>query len=243
VDPHALPALSNHPGRTVGLRIEEHPRARAGELRRIGADLIWLTGHRFVEPTGPERVEIKSYLVNGGMLFASACCGRRDFDEVFQPWARALFGAERWEQVPPDDPLMTGSFAPGVASSLHALSYKRGPDGAAPARLDWPVLWGIRHNNRWITPKPSPPTSCSTRRDIVTRKTRTTSKSEPGCPEARSVPRQRGIAAPCRRATRAASGSNRWLGHGCSTGGGIVSKARPERTRAIWRTGVRTRRL
>ena len=149
-DPRSLHTFSDRLERTVGLHIEEVPRARAGELRRLDADLIWLTGHAFSLPSGSDRVQIRSYLVNGGMMFASACCGRQAFDDAFGPWAEALFGPDRWELIPPDDPLMTGSFAPGVASSLHALTYKRGRDGAAPARLDWPVLRGIRHNDRWM---------------------------------------------------------------------------------------------
>lgn len=149
-DPGSIRALSARLARTAGLALEDISESQGRSAVDRDADLAWLVGHSFVELDRADRVALKSYLVNGGTMFASACCGRRDFDASFGPWARALFGEDRWVQVPPDDPLMTGAFAPGVASSLHGLEYKPARDGSSPARLDWPLLYGVRHNERWM---------------------------------------------------------------------------------------------
>ena len=145
-----LKHLSERIAGRIGVGIDEQDAVTAEQARQSHAQVIWLTGHTFEPPSAAGRVELKSFVAGGGMLLASACCGDPAFHETFQSWAMELFGPDRWEQIPQDDPLLTGSFAPGLASSLHGLSYRRSFDGGEPAHLDWPILYGIRHRDRWV---------------------------------------------------------------------------------------------
>jgi len=147
---HGLRQLSERLSARLGIAIEEKPAVKASGARNARAELLFLTGHTFKPPNAAGRIELKSYLAGGGTLLASACCGASTFDETFRPWAEELFGQDKWEQIPADDPIMTGAFAPGLASSLHGLSYRAVPGGGAPARLDWPILYGIRQRGRWM---------------------------------------------------------------------------------------------
>ena len=46
--------------------------------------IIFLTGHMDFSLTDPEIAGLRNYLRNGGLLFASACCGRQPFDNALR---------------------------------------------------------------------------------------------------------------------------------------------------------------
>ena len=121
----------------------------ASQAADRGVDVLWLTGHTFRKLPVDEEVALRSFLKAGGSLIVSACCGREAFDEAFQPFAVDMFGAKAWVRVPPDDSLMTGDFAPGLANSLRGLQLKLRYKGNLPARLDRPILYGVLIDDRW----------------------------------------------------------------------------------------------
>ena len=135
----------------MGLALEVRPPATPVNARKENTKVLLLTGHTFEVDDTPGKAELESYVTTGGgTLLVNAASGSEAFDAAFQNWARELFGQDRWVRIPQDDPLMTGAFAPGLANSLAGLSYRRTKDGGAPARLDWPTLYGVKHRDRWV---------------------------------------------------------------------------------------------
>jgi hypothetical protein len=45
---------------------------------------------------------------------------------------------------------MTGSFAPELAEPLAGLSYRERYASPPPSRMDRPILYGIKQNDRWV---------------------------------------------------------------------------------------------
>jgi hypothetical protein len=150
-DPYAERRLSEILTRRTGLGLEERPALDFAGLPDADAQVLWLCGHEFVPPDQAEAEQLKTYLQEkDALLFASPSYGSAAFDEAFQAWAIDLFGADRWEMIPSNDPIMTGELAGGLGSTLAALTMRRGLDGLPPMRLDWPILHGVRHEGRWI---------------------------------------------------------------------------------------------
>ena len=58
-------------------------------------------------------------------------------------------GEKRWVRIPPDDHLITGDSAEGLASSLRAMNLKLRYLGSAPPRIDVPIFHGVRIDDRW----------------------------------------------------------------------------------------------
>ena len=143
IDPAALRHLHTRLSPRIGLGIEEHGAVRAEDVSTCNADMLWLTGHTFTPSTAFGESELHGFLRNGGTLVALACSGREEFDGAFQRFARELFGDDAWQRIPQDDPIMTGDFAPGLASSLHAMSLRQRFRANLPPRLDWPILYGV----------------------------------------------------------------------------------------------------
>ena len=136
--------------RRLALGIEEKPAVDPRNVRAADVPLLWLSGHEFKPPEELGGNELKEYLRAGGTLLASASCGSKAFDDAFVPWAQNLFGGDRWETIPADDPIMTGSFPGRLGRTLHALTLPSGLDGTPSVRLAWPILDGVRDEGRWM---------------------------------------------------------------------------------------------
>jgi hypothetical protein len=149
-DEAALPRLDHALRGRIGLGVKELEAAPPERVERVRPDVVWVTGHRFVAPSVPGTEGIHRYLERGGTLFASSCCGRTEFQRSFQQWAVQTFGEDRWVPIPSTDPLMRGQVSGGLGSPLHGLQYRQSQPRGVPARLDWPLLYGVREGDRWI---------------------------------------------------------------------------------------------
>jgi hypothetical protein len=149
IAPDALRHLSARLSKRVDLQLDERPAVTARDARNSDAAVLWLTGHAFEPFRAAGRVELKAYLNAGGTLVASACSGSEAFDASFQAFASALYGPDQWRRIEPDDQLMTGAFAPELAKPLIGLQYRERYKAPPPARLDWPILYGIQRDGRW----------------------------------------------------------------------------------------------
>jgi Domain of unknown function (DUF4159) len=70
--------------------------------------VVYMTGHHEVNLTDAELLGLKNYLANGGVVFASSCCGRRAFDVSFrQTMARVLPKGAALKTLPLKHPLYT----------------------------------------------------------------------------------------------------------------------------------------
>ncbi len=71
----------------------------------FNAPLIYLTGHEQFELSPKEIAALRTYLENGGFLFAEACCGRKGFDAAFRKIIRAVLPGHDLVRIPQDSPL------------------------------------------------------------------------------------------------------------------------------------------
>ncbi len=150
VDPDAFKHLSTALSLRVGLGVDKRDAMQASDTHLRDAEVLFVTGHTFEPLDSNGRARLKSYLSLGGTLIASACCGSKDFDVQFQEFAIGLFGPEAWKPIPSDDPLKTGSFAPGLGVPLKDLSFRQRHRGSKAAHFEYPLLYGIWHKDRWV---------------------------------------------------------------------------------------------
>lgn len=71
----------------------------------FNAPLLYLTGHEHFELKPAEQAALRSYLENGGFLFAEACCGRKGFDLAFRRMIAAVLPGRELARIPADHAL------------------------------------------------------------------------------------------------------------------------------------------
>jgi hypothetical protein len=64
------------------------------------APLLYLTGHEHFTLKQSEAANLRRYLMNGGFLFAEACCGRKGFDLAFRQLMRTVLPGRPLEPIP-----------------------------------------------------------------------------------------------------------------------------------------------
>ncbi|MHC5112147.1 MAG: DUF4159 domain-containing protein [Planctomycetota bacterium] len=149
IKPAFIDRLSEMMIDTTGVGLKAIGGIKARNARRKKPNILWLTGTRFVTPQAVDRVELKAYLAAGGTLVASPACGNTEFDDDFRSFASGLFGADAWQRIPEDDPLLTGSF---FESDDFALSPARFRDrlGSPPSGPAESLrLFGLKRDDRW----------------------------------------------------------------------------------------------
>jgi hypothetical protein len=143
------------------------------ETRGLGLDVVLQTDdvdpatekvldYRFLYMHGrrkftadPERLKhLKFVLKSGGLLFADACCGSRDFDESFRDLMAKLWagekGSPKLEPIPPGDELYGRELNGEPITTVRCR--REGPDGKRPEpeyREVAPALEGVKVNGRW----------------------------------------------------------------------------------------------
>ncbi len=186
----ALKNLSGRLAERYGLGVEEGPPVRAVNAHASDASVLWLTGHTLGRFGDKETESVKAYLAGGGMLIASPCCGRPSrteptdgrqlwttvrqaddakdtpapvtaFDATFLDWASGAFHPLTWEPILSSDPIISGAVRKGLAPPLTGLTYRPRFAGLISARIDRPVLYGLRRNDRWIAVYSPYDLSCS----------------------------------------------------------------------------------
>lgn len=148
-DPTSLHHLAERARATLGINLKILDPVPPEKARLSGADLLWITGHKFEPFRAEGRVELKAFMAAGGTVIASACCGRRAFDDTFQTFAVTLYDPASWVRIVHTDALVTGSFDPTRAGPMDKLNWRRRFNAPPPARLDRPTLHGIQNDGRW----------------------------------------------------------------------------------------------
>jgi hypothetical protein len=82
--------------------------ARVEDL--AAAPILYLNGEDAFTFDPEFRKELKSFLENGGFLFASSCCASKEFDKSFRDEMKLLFPDAAWDKLPPDHPVYTARF-------------------------------------------------------------------------------------------------------------------------------------
>ncbi|HPD16834.1 MAG TPA: DUF4159 domain-containing protein [Planctomycetota bacterium] len=109
------------------------------DLRKTEAfqhPLLYMTGHDDFVLLDEEVAALRSYLRNGGILLADACCGRKDFDKAFRRELARVLPNHSLDQVPPSHPLLS------VQAKIGKVSYSGIVKQQQPD-LNAPVLEGV----------------------------------------------------------------------------------------------------
>jgi hypothetical protein len=119
------------------------------------ADFKFLYMHGRVKPgqtpfahTAKDLEMFRFSLENGGLLFADACCGDKDFDKAFRALMTVLFPKNALKQVPLND----GLFGEDInKEALTEANIKCRLDSKEPPRPMAPWLEGIQNEDgRWM---------------------------------------------------------------------------------------------
>lgn len=140
--PSAVANLLKYVARNTTLEVQFK---KAGvDLRKAEAyahSIIYLTGHDDFHLAAAEVTNLRRFLMAGGVLFASSCCGRADFDRAFR---------REMKRVMPDDDLAV--LAPGhpIFSMVYPIDKVRVTPLLAQEQpgLTAPVLEGIAVEGR-----------------------------------------------------------------------------------------------
>ena len=79
--------------------------AKAEEL--AGAPILYLKGHKEFKFDEDFRRAFKAFVDHGGFVFASACCGAKDFDKSFRTEMKRIFPDAAFEVLAPEHPVYT----------------------------------------------------------------------------------------------------------------------------------------
>ncbi len=106
--------------------------------------VVFMTGHEAPELTEAERLNVRTYLQNGGFLFASACCSSPEFDKGMRKLVRQLLPNDQLEEIPADDPTWTVPFACRDRRVMGTRAYYK------HRGTGWGPLLGVRRQGRWV---------------------------------------------------------------------------------------------
>jgi len=81
--------------------------AQLSDPKLFDLPLLYLTGHETFVLGEEEIARLRKYLLNGGMLFAEACCGRKGFDASFRDLMKKVFPDSPLRPIPPEHALFT----------------------------------------------------------------------------------------------------------------------------------------
>ena len=109
------------------------------DLRKTDAfqyPLLYMTGHDDFVLLDEEVAALRSYLRNGGILLADACCGRKAFDQAFRRELARVLPKHELEGIPPSHPLFS------LQAKIGKVSYS-GIVRQNQPELNVPLLEGV----------------------------------------------------------------------------------------------------
>jgi hypothetical protein len=116
---------------------------------------LYMHGRKDFKLDAEELKNLRANLKTGGILFADACCGKKEFDGAFRKMIEQLFAGEeskpKLEPIPLTDPLF-GKELNGLPIATVRCRRER-PDGGGPEaelRDVAPYLEGVKLNGRWV---------------------------------------------------------------------------------------------
>lgn len=106
--------------------------------------LLYVTGHEGFKLSAEEREQLKKYLLNGGFLFAEACCGRAGFDRAFREELQQIMPQNALKRIPADNSIFHKPGKITEAGITPALAGER--EGAKTLK---PELYGVEINGHF----------------------------------------------------------------------------------------------
>jgi hypothetical protein len=115
--------------------------------------LLFIHGRRDFQFSEEERLALRDYLTNGGVIFGDAICASAPFAEAFRREMQLVLPGEKFQRIPADHPLFTPEFR-GYALPKVKLRTPgtRRPDQPLSADVKEvpPILEGLRYENRYV---------------------------------------------------------------------------------------------
>jgi len=106
--------------------------------------LLYMHGRNRFTVEDSELTILRANLESGGLLFADACCGKKEFDTAFRDFAAKLFPENKLERIPLDDFLFSEALN---GKALKQVKCRRDlPEYESVA----PYLEGIKIDGRWV---------------------------------------------------------------------------------------------
>ncbi|HEV2949188.1 MAG TPA: DUF4159 domain-containing protein [Gemmataceae bacterium] len=134
--------LADRPRLDVG--VEKDP-VTPGSPRVLEYKFLYMHGRRGFEISDAGLDNLRAALQTGGLLFADACCGKKEFDAGFREFVKKLFPNEKLERIPPEDELFSQDINDNALTSVRC----RRERGAAFREVA-PELEGIKFKSRWV---------------------------------------------------------------------------------------------
>ncbi|WP_437206796.1 DUF4159 domain-containing protein [Planctomicrobium sp. SH664] len=167
--PHALRRLQTA---LRGVQLEaatETPNLAATDPLLPDYPLLYMHGRKNFQLSPEEQQALKTYLEDGGFLFADACCGASQFDGSFRILIQQMFG-KQLERIPADHEIFNMQAGYDIRrvhrripSSNPRTSGLSGEDSVGE-----PVLEGIQVNGRYVVVYSKYDLSCALERQATT---------------------------------------------------------------------------
>ncbi|MFN4258637.1 MAG: DUF4159 domain-containing protein [Gemmataceae bacterium] len=150
--PRAMRNLMLHLREDVKLDVVPHTE----DLRPSHRDLLnfkfmYMHGRQRFNLTEPDLKNLRANLQTGGLLFADACCGKREFDASFRAMIHQLFPDRELEMIPLTDELYSADLNGEPIAKVRCRRERADGQGAEAEMRDVaPYLEGIKINDRWV---------------------------------------------------------------------------------------------
>jgi hypothetical protein len=146
--PRAMSNVMTHLNKTRGIDVAvKWEEVRVGTKHIIDHKFIYMHGRKGFELPKDQLAELRFNLEKGGLLFADACCGSKDFDDSFRAFIRDLLPDRKLEPIPANDRLFSQELN-GVAltdKTIRGRTVKKGQVQGVVPRLD-----GVKVDDRWV---------------------------------------------------------------------------------------------
>jgi hypothetical protein len=149
--PQAMPNLMLEMRKLgVDVAIQAEPDLALNSEALTDFRFLYMHGRRDFELAKAEQDQLRFHLETGGLLFADACCGSKQFDTAFRRMIKGLWPDKALEPIPLKDELFSKELNGEQITEVKCR--REGADGrlAGPDfRSVAPQLEGIKINGRW----------------------------------------------------------------------------------------------
>jgi hypothetical protein len=154
--PKAMRNLLDHLEKTAGMRVDRATDEVGFNSKQIFKfKFLYMHGNaKFPIPAKDKDLQrLRNNLRWGGLLFADACCGSKDFDKAFRAFVQKLFPDQKLVPIPAND-FLYGADLNGVKLTEDNIRCRvKRPEGRKKGtgyRNMAPALEGIKYENRWV---------------------------------------------------------------------------------------------
>ncbi len=116
--------------------------ARSNDL--FHSAVLFITGYGNPALTDASVINLRTYLQNGGFIFAVNACTSREFNSGFRKLVKKMLPHDKLEKIPLEDPIYKQPFN---------LNKRRAAGTKAYVKIyqkKWAPLYGVRRGGRWV---------------------------------------------------------------------------------------------